>query len=113
MKTFSRLVHLALGWMKQKTTLVLVTLLSWTNAAWADAGSTAIGTIAKTVRTYLEPVQALMYSIAAIVAVVGAGTIFMKMQNGDQDVKKTIMLVIGGCIALVARATALPSFFPG
>lgn len=92
---------------------MLAVLLGWAQTALADAGSTAIGTIAKTIRGYLTNVQALMYSIAAIVAVVGAGTIFMKMQNGDQDVKKTIMLVIGGCIALVALATALPSFFPG
>jgi hypothetical protein len=33
------------------------------------------------------------------------------MNNGDQDVKKTIMMTIGGCAALVAMAVALPKFF--
>lgn len=32
-------------------------------------------------------------------------------QNGDQDVKKTIMLTIGGCIAFIALSEALPLFF--
>lgn len=35
------------------------------------------------------------------------------MQNGDQDVKKTIMMTMGGCIAFVALAEALPAFFGG
>ena len=34
-----------------------------------------------------------------------------KMQNGDQDVKKTIMLTIGGCVAFIAMSEALPLFF--
>ena len=38
------------------------------------------------------------------------GTCF-KMQNGDQDVKKTIMLTIGGCVAFIAMSEALPLFF--
>lgn len=33
------------------------------------------------------------------------------LQNGDQDVKKSIMMTIGGCVAMVAMATALPMFF--
>lgn len=39
------------------------------------------------------------------------GVILSSLQNGDQDVKKTIMMTIGGCIAMVAMATALPAFF--
>lgn len=33
------------------------------------------------------------------------------LQNGDQDVKKTIMMTIGGCIAFIALSEALPLFF--
>lgn len=33
------------------------------------------------------------------------------LQNGDQDVKKTILLTIGGCIAFIALSEALPLFF--
>ena len=33
------------------------------------------------------------------------------LQNGDQDVKKTIMMTIGGCVAFIAMSEALPLFF--
>lgn len=61
--------------------------------------------------TYQEPVQKLIYAIAGVVVLVGCFNIFHKMNNGDQDVKKTIMLTIGGCVALVALAKTLPMFF--
>ena len=50
-------------------------------------------------------------SIAAVIVLVGAFNVYFKMQNGDQDVKKTIMLTIGGCIAFIALSEALPLFF--
>lgn len=59
------------------------------------------------VSSYQTPVSNLMKAIAAVIVLVGA----FKMQNGDQDVKKTIMLTIGGCIAFIALSEALPLFF--
>jgi len=79
--------------------------------AQTDAGSGAISTAAQTIRKYQQPVQNLMYAIAAVIGIVGAFSVYFKMQNGDQDVKKTIMMTVGGCIAMVALATALPAFF--
>lgn len=63
------------------------------------------------ITSYEEPVKKLMYAIAAVIALVGAFNVYFKMQNGDQDVKKTIMMTIGGCVAMVAMASALPMFF--
>ena len=63
------------------------------------------------INSYAEPVKKLMYAIAAVIALIGAFNVYFKMQNGDQDVKKTIMMTIGGCVAMVAMATALPMFF--
>ncbi|MCM1337411.1 MAG: DUF4134 domain-containing protein [Candidatus Amulumruptor caecigallinarius] len=60
---------------------------------------------------YKDPVQKLLYAIAAVISLVGAFNIYFKMQNGDQDVKKTIMMTVGGCVAFVAAASALPAFF--
>ena len=57
------------------------------------------------------PVSNLMKAIAAVIALVGAFSIYFKMQNGDQDVKKAIMLTIGGCVAFLAMSEALPLFF--
>ena len=58
------------------------------------------------INSYATPVKNLMYAIAAVVALVGAFNVYFKMQNGDQDVKKTIMMTIGGCVAMVAMAIA-------
>lgn len=63
------------------------------------------------VSSYEVPVSNLMKAIAAVIALVGAFNIFFKMQNGDQDVKKAIMLTIGGCVAFLAMSEALPMFF--
>lgn len=79
--------------------------------AQASAGAGAFTNATTEIKRYQEPVRNLMYAIAAVIAIVGAFNIFFKMQNGDQDVKKTIMLVLGGCIAFVCAATALPLFF--
>lgn len=80
-------------------------------AAGGEAATGAFNSAAKTIESYQEPVEAVMKAIACVIAIVGAFNVYFKMQNGDQDVKKTIMLTIGGCIAFVALAQALPLFF--
>lgn len=74
-------------------------------------GAAGINYATTTIKQYQSQVAALMKAIGAIIAIVGAFNVFFKMQNGDQDVKKTIMLTIGGCIAFVALGEALPMFF--
>ena len=49
--------------------------------------------------------------IAGVVAVVGAISVYIKMNNEEQDVKKSIMMLVGACIFLIAAAQALPLFF--
>ena len=63
------------------------------------------------ISSYQTPVSNLMKGIAAVIVLVGAFNVYFKMQNGDQDVKKTIMLTIGGCVAFIAMSEALPLFF--
>lgn len=58
-----------------------------------------------------DPVANLMKAIAAVIVLVGSFNVYFKMQNGDQDVKKTIMMTIGGCVAFIAMSEALPMFF--
>ena len=60
---------------------------------------------------YETQVSNLMKAIGAVIAIVGAFSIYFKMQNGDQDVKKAIMLTIGGCVAFLAMSEPLPLFF--
>ena len=82
-----------------------------TGYALADPGSSAITQAVGTFKGYIDPVRNLLYVLAAIVSLVGAFNCYYKLQNGDQDVKKTIMMTIGGCAALLAMAAALPKFF--
>ena len=95
----------------RKGTLALVAL---TLAAGVMAGSKGAAGFTKgtqEVSSYQTPVSNLMKAIAAVIVLVGAFNVYFKMQNGDQDVKKTIMLTIGGCIAFIALSEALPLFF--
>ena len=63
------------------------------------------------IQSYETPVANLMKAIAAVIVLVGSFNVYFKMQNGDQDVKKTVMMTIGGCVAFIAMSEALPMFF--
>ena len=76
-----------------------------------SAGTNALATVTEEIAKYLPYVVKLCYAIAGIVAVVGAISVYISMNNEEQDVKKKIMLVVGACIFLVAEAQALPLFF--
>lgn len=96
----------------KRVCMFVVVFLCATGVALADAvGVQGIEDATSTFRSYITPIKNLLYILAAIVSLIGAFSIYFKMQNGDQDVKKTIMMTVGGCVALVAMATALPSFF--
>ena len=49
------------------------------------------------ISSYQTPVANLMKAIAAVIVLVGAFNVYFKMQNGDQDVKKTIILFTNKC----------------
>ena len=38
-------------------------------------------------------------------------SVYIAMNNEEQDVKKKIMMVVGACLFLIAAAQALPLFF--
>ena len=63
------------------------------------------------IAAYIDPVRKVIYAIAAIVAIGGGISVYVKMNNEEQDVKKSIMMIVGACIFLIAAATALPAFF--
>lgn len=98
-ESFGRLAMVAL--------FITISVFGMYAAGDADPFVTANGTIER----YIPSVKKLLYTIAAIIALVGAFNVYHKMTNGDQDVKKTIMLTLGGCIAMLALSEALPAFF--
>lgn len=75
------------------------------------AGTTALSTVTEEIAKYVPIVVKLCYAIAGVVAVVGAISVYIAMNNEEQDVKKKIMMVVGACIFLIAAAQALPLFF--
>lgn len=87
----------------------MVFCVSETMASSKGAGGFSKAT--SEISSYQTPVSNLMKAIAAVIVLVGAFNVYFKMQNGDQDVKKTIMLTIGGCVAFIAMSEALPLFF--
>ena len=76
-----------------------------------DSGVKAITQASDSIKKYLPVVTKLIYVIAGIVAVLGAISVYIKMNNEEQDVKKSIMMIVGACIFLIAAAQALPLFF--
>ncbi|WP_462340109.1 DUF4134 domain-containing protein [Paraprevotella clara] len=102
----------------ERVKMLSLMLLVGTTAAFAQnaagdysAGTTALGTVTEEIAKYVPYVTKLCYAIAGIVAVVGAISVYIKMNNEEQDVKKSIMMIVGACIFLVAAAQALPLFF--
>jgi len=75
------------------------------------AGTTALSTVAEEVAKYIPIVVQLCYAIAGVVAILGAISVYIAMNNEEQDVKKKIMMVVGACLFLIAAAQALPMFF--
>lgn len=77
----------------------------------AGAGSGALEQAGETIHSYIPAVQSLIFALAGVVALVGAISVFIKMNNEEQDVKKSIMMIVGACVFLVIAAEALPTFF--
>lgn len=100
-----------------KMTMLALTLLSGTTAMAQStagdysAGTSALSTVAEEIVKYVPIMVKLCYAIAGVVAIVGAISVYIAMNNEEQDVKKKIMMVVGACIFLIAAAQALPLFF--
>ena len=76
-----------------------------------EAGKNAISQASEQIAQYVPIATKLCYAIAGVVAIVGAISVYVKMNNEEQDVKKSIMMIIGACVFLIASAQALPLFF--
>ena len=75
------------------------------------SGINAISTVTTEIAKYVPYVQGLLYAIAGVVGLGGAISVYIKMNNEESDVKKSIMMVVGSCVALIGLAQAVPLFF--
>ena len=67
-----------------------------------SAGTSALSTVADEIAKYVPIMVKLCYAIAGVVAIVGAISVYIAMNNEEQDVKKKIMMVVGACIFLIS-----------
>ena len=97
----------------KKVQMLTLMLLCGTTAVMAQnsAGDYSAGTTALATVTEEIAMVKLCYAIAGVVAIVGAISVYIAMNNEEQDVKKKIMMIVGACIFLIAAAQALPMFF--
>src|SRR5574344_1724818 len=56
------------------------------------AGTSALSTVTEEIAKYIPFVVKLFYAIAGVVAVVGAISVYIKMNNEEQDVKNILVL---------------------
>ncbi len=97
-----------------RVAMVAAFLLVFTISTFAqntEAGIKAIETSTDSLKKYVPTVTNLCYALAGIVAIIGAISVYIKMNNEEQDVKKSIMMIVGACIFLIAAAQSLPLFF--
>lgn len=57
-----------------------------------EAGTTALITVSEEIAKYVPIVVKLCYAIAGVVAVVGAISVYIAMNNEEQDVKNILVL---------------------
>ena len=57
-----------------------------------SAGTSALGTVAEEIAKYVPFVTKLCYAIAGVVAIVGAISVYIAMNNEEQDVKNILVL---------------------
>ncbi len=76
---------------------------SWGADALASAHDYAV--------TMMLYVVYLCYAIAGIVVIVSALQIYIKMNTGEDGIKKNIMMLVGACLFLIGATIAFPAFF--
>jgi len=74
-------------------------------------GNAGIQQANQMIKGYFATGTTLLYSIGAIVGLVGAVKVYGKWNSGDQDTSKVAASWFGSCIFLVVVATVLKSFF--
>ncbi|MGB0870332.1 MAG: DUF4134 domain-containing protein [Flavobacteriales bacterium] len=92
-----------------KSTLMLAALVLTTAPAFAGVG--AIDSVTAELATYVDSIGNLILIIGAIVGLVGGVRVYVKWNNGDQDVNKAIMGWMGSCMFLVLVGTIVNAFF--
>jgi hypothetical protein len=96
----------------QTKKIALLLLLGITaDALLAQNGRQAITTATTELKTYVDAIGSLILAIGGVVGFVGGVRVYIKWNNGDQDVNKSLMGWMGSCIFLVLVGTVIKAFF--
>src|ERR1700761_3096711 len=90
------------------TAFIAIKLMAVAQTADGNAG---INQATPQVKSYFSTGTNLMYSICAILGLVGAVKVYSKWNSGDHDTGKVAAAWFGSCVFLVIVATVLKSFF--
>ena len=53
----------------------------------------------------------ILYAVASIVVIYASLQIYIKMNMGEDGIKKEIMMVVGACLFLIGASIVFPAFF--
>ncbi|MDD5862635.1 MAG: DUF4134 family protein [Prevotella sp.] len=53
----------------------------------------------------------LLYTIATLLGLYSAASIYIKLQTGEEGFTKSLVMLVGSCIFLVAAVHIFPAFF--
>ena len=88
-----------------------ILLLSAYSAFAQGNGVSGINQATNMVTSYFDPATKLIYTIGAVVGLIGGVKVYSKFSSGDPDTSKTAASWFGACIFLIVAATILRSFF--
>lgn len=93
-------------------TLLLLLLISIS----ADARAGALDTrqmhdVSRNMSSYYYGTFQIMKAISGVLVFIGAFKIFWKMQHGDGDIRKSIIMIVGGCIAIMCMYSIFSHMF--
>jgi hypothetical protein len=91
--------------------ITMVFIIASVISVQAQDGNAGINEATMRVRSYFTTGTTLMYSIGAILGLVGAIKVYSKWNSGDQDTGKVAAAWFGSCIFLVVVANVIRSFF--
>lgn len=94
MKSFGKAVCSSQRLKTMALMLAIGTTATFAQNAAGDytAGTTALSEVTTQIAQYIPYVVKLVYAIAGVVAVVGAISVYIKMNNEEQDVKNILVL---------------------
>lgn len=95
----------------QRKALALLAMMFGCASAYAQdvaAGVTALEDANKDLLKYLPVVQDTVYIICGIIALTSIGVLSYKIQNEDQDSRKSIMALLFGVIIVAILTYAVP-----